>query len=170
MKLSEQWLREWVNLPLDSKGIAEQLTLAGLEVESLHPVSGSFSKVVIGHIIRAFPHPDATRLQVCQLDIGAETLLSIVCGAANARVGLRVAVACVGATFAEGVEIKARNLRGVLSQGMLCSSTELGLTNESEGILELPIDAPIGQDLRDYLHLNDYCIDVHVTPNFQAFV
>lgn len=165
MKLSEQWLREWVNPPLDVKGIAEKLTLAGLEVEAIGPVSDHFSKVVVGHIIRVSPHPDASRLQHCQVDIGTGTWLSIVCGAANARAGLRVAVACVGATLPNDFKIKALTLRGVLSQGMLCSSSELGLTKASQGILELPLDAPIGQDLRDYLELEDCYIDIHVTPN-----
>jgi phenylalanyl-tRNA synthetase beta chain len=164
MKLSEQWLREWVNPPLDINELAEQLTLAGLEVESLGLVSGHFNKVVVGHVISVSPHPDASRLQVCQLDIGAETLLSIVCGA-TVRAGLRVAVACIGATLPNDLNIKALTVRGVLSQGMLCSSSELGLANESQGILELPLDAPLGRDLRDYLQLNDQYIDIHVTPN-----
>lgn len=170
MKLSETWLREWVNPSLDSHGLAEQLTLAGLEVESLTPVAGAFSQVVVGHIKRVAAHPDpkVSRLQICEVDIGTTPLLSIVCGAANARAGLTVAVACLGATLPNDITIKEVKLRGVLSQGMLCSRTELGLTKlpeEGEGILELPVDAPLGQDLRDYLQLADQSIDVHVTPN-----
>lgn len=165
MKLSEQWLREWVNPPLDMKQLAEQLTLAGLEVESVIPVAGVFSKVVIGKIINVVPHPNASRLQVCQVDIGGAEPLSIVCGAANARSSLNVAVACLGAKLPGNLTIKEAKLRGELSQGMLCSSSELGLTEESTGILELPIDAPIGKDLHDYLQLSDQCIDIHFTPN-----
>ncbi|MES2141959.1 MAG: phenylalanine--tRNA ligase subunit beta [Pseudomonadota bacterium] len=165
MKLSEQWLREWINPSLSINQIAEQLTLAGLEVESITPVAGEFSKVVIGKIINTAPHPDASRLQICQVDIGAEPLLSIVCGAPNARSGLKVAVARLGAKLPGDLTIKEVNLRGVVSQGMLCSNAELGLSNDSAGILELPTDAPIGEDLRDYLQLSDRCIDIHFTPN-----
>lgn len=165
MKLSEQWLREWVNPPLSSNEIAEQLTLAGLEVESVKPVAGYFKHVLVGHIVQASPHPNASRLQVCQVDTGEGTLLSIVCGAANARVGLKVAVACIGATLPHDMTINEVSLRGVLSQGMLCSSSELGLTQESEGILELPDDAPIGQALHAYLQLADQEFSIRLTPN-----
>lgn len=166
MKVSEQWLREWVNPTLDVYALTEQLTLAGLEVESIDPVAGPFTQVVVGEIKSVAPHPDpkVSRLQICLVDIGS-SLLSIVCGAANARAGLKVAVACLGATLPNGINIKEVTLRGVLSQGMLCSKTELSLAKESEGILELPLDAPIGKDLRDYLQLNDKSIDIHVTPN-----
>ena len=165
MKISEQWLREWVNPSLDVKAMAEQLTLGGLEVEAVSSVAGEFSQVVVGHIKSIAPHPDASRLQICQVDIGAERLLSIVCGAPNARAGLNVAVACLGATLPNNITIKEAKLRGVVSQGMLCSRTELGMTSEAEGILELPFDAPLGQDLRDYLQLADQLIDIHLTPN-----
>jgi phenylalanyl-tRNA synthetase beta chain len=165
MKLSEQWLREWVKPPLTVQQIAEQLTLAGLEVEAINPVAGYFNHVVVGHIISVSPHPQVTRLQVCQVDKGDGRLLSIVCGASNARAGLKVAVACLGATLPNDILIKEVNLRGVVSQGMLCSSKELGLTEESEGILELPEDAPIGQDLHDYLQLADHELNIHLTPN-----
>lgn len=166
MKVSEQWLREWVNPKLDVQVLAEKLTLAGLEVESIDAVAGEFSGVIVGQIKEVERHPDpkVSRLQVCQVDVGAG-LLSIVCGAANARAGLKVAVACVGATLANNVRIEAVKLRGVLSQGMLCSNAELGLAKESEGILELPLDAPIGKNLHDYLQLDDNVIDVHLTPN-----
>jgi phenylalanyl-tRNA synthetase beta chain len=169
MKLSEQWLREWVDPPLDSNELAEQLTLAGLEVDSITPVAGQFTKVVVGQIVSVVPHPDpkVSRLQVCQVDIGTGTLLSIVCGATNARAGLKVAVACIGADLPNNISIKEAKLRGVLSQGMLCSATELGLTTEKESaeILELPFDAVLGQDLPTYLQLADHTLDVHLTPN-----
>lgn len=165
MKVSEQWLREWINPSLTIEQVAEQLTLAGLEVESVVAVAGEFNHVVIGKIISVSPHPDASRLQICQVDIGSKPLLAIVCGASNARMGLKVAVACEGAKLPNNLTIKETKLRGVLSQGMLCSSSELGLTKESIGILELPLDAPIGEDLRYYLQLSDRCIDIHLTPN-----
>ncbi len=166
MKLSEQWLREWFNPDLTVKQLAEQMTLAGLEVATLHPVAGPFNKVVVGEVLSVIVHPDASRLQVCRVDIGIEPPLQIVCGAKNCRVGLKVAVAQVGAQLPK-IVIKEAKLRGVVSQGMLCSSHELGLaeTSQSSGILELPLDAPLGKDLREYLQLNDHCLDVHLTPN-----
>lgn len=166
MKLSEQWLREWVNPDLTVKQLAEQMTLAGLEVASFHPVAGTFNKVVVGKVLSVVAHPNASRLQVCEVDIGDETPLQIVCGAKNCRAGLKVAVAQVGAQLPE-IVIKEAKLRGVVSQGMLCSSHELGFvgTSKDSGILELPLDAPIGKDVREYLQLNDHCLDVHLTPN-----
>lgn len=165
MKVSEHWLREWVNPPLISQELAEQLTLAGLEVAAITPVGGSFTQVIVGQIVAIEPHPNASRLQVCHVDIGAAMPLTIVCGAKNPRVGLKVAVAQVGAQLANNVLIKEAALRGVMSQGMLCSSSELLLSESAEGILELPHDAPIAKDLRDYLQLDDHCFDVHITPN-----
>ncbi len=167
MKLSELWLREWVNPALKVEQLAEQLSLAGLEVAAINPVAGSFSLVIVGEIIALAPHPDASRLQVCQVDVGAAEVLTIVCGAKNPRVGLKVAVAQVGAHLPNDLHIKAVPLRGVVSQGMLCSASELGFseTLAEAGILELPEEAPIGKDLRDYLQLNDHCLDVHITPN-----
>ncbi len=166
MKLSEQWLREWVNPDLTVKQLAEQMTLAGLEVATFHPVAGPFNKVVVGEVLSVVAHPDASRLQVCRVDIGIEPPLQIVCGAKNCRAGLKVAVAQVGAQLPE-IVIKEAKLRGVVSQGMLCSGKELGFAETSQecGILELPLDAPLGQDLREYLQLNDHCLDVHLTPN-----
>jgi phenylalanyl-tRNA synthetase beta chain len=167
MKLSEQWLREWINPPLSVKQLAEQLTLAGLEVAAVHKVAGSFNRVVVGEVMSAAPHPDASRLQVCKVNVGAPQTLQIVCGAKNCRAGLKVAVAEVGAQLPHDVSIKATPLRGVVSQGMLCSSSELDLTEvgSESGVLELPNDAPVGQDIHDYLQLNDHCLDIHLTPN-----
>lgn len=166
MKLSEQWLREWINPDLSVEQLAEQLTNAGLEVAAVHPVAGSFNKVVVGEVLSAAPHPNASRLQVCDVTIGADTL-QIVCGAKNCRAGLKVAVAQVGAQLPHDVLIKEAKLRGVVSQGMLCSSSELGLTEVplEAGILELPKDAPLGKAIVDYLQLNDHCLDIHLTPN-----
>lgn len=167
MKLSEQWLREWVNPGSTVKQLAEQMTLAGLEVAAIHPVAGCFNKVVVGEVLSAVAHPDASRLQVCVVTIGSEPNLQIVCGAKNCREGLKVAVAQVGAQLPNDLVIKEAKLRGVVSQGMLCSSNELGIaeTAQDTGILELPSDAPLGKDLREYLQLNDQCLDVHLTPN-----
>ena len=167
MKLSEQWLREWVNPDLTVKQLAEQMTLAGLEVATVHPVAADFSQVVVGEVLSVVAHPDASRLQVCVVDIGHASHLQIVCGAKNCRAGLKVAVAQVGAQLPNGLVIKEAKLRGVVSQGMLCSHQELGLaeTSQASGILELASDAPLGKDLRHYLQLDDHCLDVHLTPN-----
>ena len=167
MKVSEQWLRTWVNPNLSVKQLAEQLTLAGLEVAAMHPVAGAFNKVVVGEVLSAVPHPDASRLQVCEVNIGMDSDLQIVCGAKNCRAGLKVAVAQVGAQLPNDVLIKEAKLRGVVSQGMLCSSSELGLAEVTQdaGILELPNDAPLGKDIREYLQLNDHSLDIHLTPN-----
>jgi phenylalanyl-tRNA synthetase beta chain len=167
MKLSELWLREWVNPALNVEQLAQKLSLAGLEVAAINPVAGSFSQVVVGQILAIAPHPDASRLQVCTVDIGSKEALTIVCGAKNPCVGLKVAVAQIGAHLPNDLLIKTAKLRGVLSQGMLCSSSELGLseTLAEAGILVLPEAAPIGKDLRDYLQLDDYCLDIHITPN-----
>lgn len=165
MKFSTQWLREWVELPFANKVLAEQLTMAGLEVESITPVAGEFTKVIIGKVISAEQHPDAERLRVCKVDVGQIETLIIVCGAANVRADLKVPVAIIGAQLPNGMIIKETKLRGVLSQGMICSTSELGLAETSNGIMELPQDAPIGEDLRAWLQLDDEVMDIHFTPN-----
>ena len=167
MKFSEQWLREWVNPTLNTKLLCERLTLAGLEVESISDIAGCFTLVKVAEIIHVEPHPNAARLKICQVNDGSNLPLTIVCGATNARVGLRVALAGIGAILPNQIKIKKVKLRGVSSQGMLCSSQELGLSNDPDvtGLLELPRDAPIGEALRTYLQLEDKCIDIHVTPN-----
>lgn len=166
MKLSEQWLREWVNPNLTVKQLAEQMTLAGLEVATIHPVAGSFTKVVVGEVMSAVAHPDASRLQVCVVNVGIEPNLQIVCGAKNCRAGLKVAVAQIGAQLPNEVVIKEAKLRGVVSQGMLCSGSELGFAGvQDTGILELPSDAPLGKAIHEYFKLNDHYLDIHLTPN-----
>lgn len=164
MKFSEQWLREWVNYPLNVNQLAEQLTMAGLEIESVEPVAGDFTKVIVGKVLEVSAHPNAEKLRVCQVSVGENNPLTIVCGAANVRAGLHVPVALDGATV-QGRAIKTSELRGVTSQGMICSAQELGLLETSEGILELAEDAPVGKDFREWLQLNDYAIDIHLTPN-----
>jgi phenylalanyl-tRNA synthetase beta chain len=163
MQFSENWLRQFVNTKLNSAELSHALTMAGLEVEDEQPAGAAFTKVVIGEIVEAAKHPDADRLQLCKVNVGSE-ILSIVCGAPNARVGIKVPCAQVGAAL-PGIAIKQAQVRGVDSFGMLCSSKELGLTAEADGLLELPADAPIGTDIRDYLSLNDNLLTLKLTPN-----
>lgn len=165
MKVSELWLREWVNPSLDHAELAAKLTLAGLEVDQCSPVAAPFTHVVVGHVVETKRHPEADRLTLCLVDVGGEHLLSIVCGASNVRANLKVAVAMIGSQLPNGMVIKETKLRGELSQGMLCSSSELGIEERSEGILELPAQAPIGKALREYLLLDDIIFDINLTPN-----
>ena len=170
MQFSESWLRSFCNPALASAELAETLTMAGLEVEERHPVAPAFSGIVVGAIVSAEQHPNADRLRVCQVDVGAPELLSIVCGAPNARAGIRIPCALVGAELpadAEGkrLRISVGKLRGVESQGMLCSARELGLSQDHGGLLELAGDAPLGQDLRTWLDLDDALLTLKLTPN-----
>ncbi|MCC5851333.1 MAG: phenylalanine--tRNA ligase subunit beta [Alkalimonas sp.] len=165
MKFSESWLREWVNPAVSTEALSEQLSMAGLEVDAVTPVAGQFSGVVVGEVIACAQHPDADKLQVTKVDVGDETPLDIVCGASNCRLGLKVAVAKVGAVLPGDFKIKKAKLRGQPSMGMLCSLSELGMAEESDGIVELPVDAPVGQDIRQYLQLDDVTIEVDLTPN-----
>ncbi len=165
MKFSESWLREWVNPALSTQELAEQISMAGLEVDGIDAVAGRFHGVVTGLVVECGRHPEADKLQVTKVDIGRGELLDIVCGAANCRQGLKVAVATVGAELPGDFKIKAAKLRGQPSNGMLCSLSELGMAESSEGIIELPADTPLGVDIRDYLTLNDHSIEVDLTPN-----
>ncbi len=165
MKFSEHWLREWVDPQVSTAELASQLTMAGLEVDSVEPAAPAFSGVVVGEVKRVVPHPDADKLRVCQVDPGDGELLGIVCGAPNVREGLKVPLALLGAELPNGFKIKRAKLRGVESQGMLCSGAELGLADQSSGLLELPGDAPVGEDFRVWLKLDDACIEVDLTPN-----
>ncbi|WP_241623768.1 phenylalanine--tRNA ligase subunit beta [Rosenbergiella epipactidis] len=165
MKFSELWLREWVNPALTSDELSNQITMAGLEVDGVEAVAGVFNGVVVGEVVECHQHPNADKLRVTKINVGGERLLDIVCGAPNCRQGLKVAVATVGAILPGDFKIKPAKLRGEPSEGMLCSFTELGIDVESEGIIELPADAPIGQDIRQYLQLDDNTIEISVTPN-----
>lgn len=165
MKFSESWLREWVNPAISSEQLCEQLTMAGLEVDGIEKVSGDFSGVVIGKVVECKQHPNADKLRITKVDIGQEQLLSIVCGAPNCRLGLTVACATIGAILPGDFKIKAAKLRGEPSEGMLCSYSELGISDDHNGIIELPEDAPLGEDLRKYLQLDDKAIEISVTPN-----
>jgi phenylalanyl-tRNA synthetase beta chain len=163
MQFSESWLRSFVNPKLSSDELGHALTMAGLEVEEQQPAGAVFNSVVIGEIVEAVKHPDADRLQVCKVNVGKETL-QIVCGASNARVGLKAPCALVGAEL-PGISIKQAKVRGVESFGMMCSEKELGLAAEASGLLELPADAPTGQDIREFLSLNDNLFTLKLTPN-----
>ena len=170
MQFPESWLREFCNPPLSTQALADTLTMAGLEVEALAPVAPPFTQIVVGEIKHAEQHPNADRLRVCQVDVGGSELLSIVCGAPNARVGIKVPCAQVGAALPPGEDgkpflIKVGKLRGVESFGMLCSARELGLSQDHGGLLELPLDAPLGQDIRQYLNLDDTLFTLKLTPN-----
>lgn len=165
MKISENWLREWINPNIDGEALCDQLTMAGLEIDSFEPVAPFFEKVVIGEVIECMQHPDADKLRVTKIDIGQKEPLQIVCGASNCRLGLKVICATIGAILPGDFKIKPAKLRGESSEGMLCSYKELGIAIESNGIVELPSEAPVGLSIRDYLNLDDHVIDVSITPN-----
>ena len=165
MKLSEHWLREKVNPELNHAALVEQLTMAGLEVDGVEAAAPAFSGILIGKVISTSSHPDATKLTLCKIDVGSEELLDIVCGAANVRADLKVAVATVGAVLPGGLKIKKAKLRGEISLGMLCSTSELGLSEKSDGIMELPQESPIGVCVRKFLNLDDQIIEIDLTPN-----
>ncbi len=170
MQFPESWLREFCNPPLSTQQLADTLTMAGLEVEELKPVAPPFTKIVVGEIREVVRHPDADRLQVCKVDVGQGGLLNIVCGAPNARVGIKVPCAMVGAELPPSDDgkpflIKVGKLRGVESQGMLCSARELKLSEDHGGLLELAAGAPLGEDIRAHLKLDDTLFTLKLTPN-----
>ena len=178
MQFPESWLREFCNPPLTTEQLAETLTMAGLEVEELKPVAPPCTNIVVGEIVDAVQHPDADRLRVCKVNVGQASvdaagnsvLLDIVCGAPNARAGIKIPVAMVGAELPPGADgkpfiIRVGKLRGVESQGMLCSARELKLSEDHGGLLELAIDASLGQNIREYLALDDTLITLKLTPN-----
>lgn len=164
MKFSEKWLREWVNPAISSDELVAQITLAGLEVDDVEPAAGEFSGVIIGEVVAAEQHPNADKLRVCTVSDGSAEH-QVVCGAPNARAGIKVAFATVGAVLPGNFKIKKAKLRQVESFGMLCSGAELQINEENDGIMELPADAPVGGDLREYMMLDDQIIDVDLTPN-----
>ncbi|HHS89028.1 MAG TPA: phenylalanine--tRNA ligase subunit beta, partial [Rhodobacteraceae bacterium] len=165
MKINESWLRELVDPAMDTSALGELLTMAGLELDGLEPAAPQFSGVVVARVAEIEQHPDADKLRVCQVDVGGEALVQVICGAANARQGLMVAMATVGAVLPGGFRIKKAKLRGVESFGMLCSAAELGMAESAEGILELPDDAVPGTDFREWLNLDDIVFDIDLTPN-----
>ena len=165
MKVSEQWLREWVDPAVSSAELVAQLTMAGLEVDRVEPAAPAFDRVVVGRVIGLVSHPDADRLRVATVDVGGPEPLQIVCGAPNVAVGMHAPTALIGAVLPGGPTIKPSRLRGVESQGMLCSARELGLAESSDGLLPLPADSRPGQDIRELLALDDSLIEIELTPN-----
>ncbi|MEJ6773316.1 MAG: phenylalanine--tRNA ligase subunit beta, partial [Porticoccaceae bacterium] len=166
MKFSESWLRQSVNPSISTADLVAQVTMAGLEVDAVEPAAPAMSGVVVGEIMSVEQHPDADKLRVCQVAGGKEgEQAQIVCGAPNARVGIKVPFAVVGAKLPGDFNIKQAKLRGVESMGMLCGQTELKLGDDDTGLWELPADAPVGTDLITYLDLDDNIIEVDLTPN-----
>lgn len=164
MKFSEQWLRGWVSPQVSRDELAARLSMAGLEVDSVTPVAGVFSGVVVGEVLTTEQHPDADKLRVCQVSNGSETF-QVVCGAPNVRPGLKIPFAMIGAELPGDFKIKKAKLRGIESNGMLCSQAELQVGEGNDGLMELPLDAPVGKDFRAYLELDDASIEVDLTPN-----
>jgi len=164
MKFSEQWLRGWVNPAVSREELVARLSMVGLEVDAVTPVAGAFSGIVVGEILSAEQHPDADKLRVCQVSNGSASF-QVVCGAPNARVGIKIPFAMIGAQLPGDFKIKQAKLRGVESQGMLCSASELQISDDNSGLMELAADAPLGQDVRVYLGLDDASIEIGLTPN-----
>ncbi len=165
MKFSVNWLKKWVALELKAEQLAERLTASGLEVDALSPVAAQFDGIVVAEIEFCGPHPDADKLSLCTVNDGSAERLQIVCGAPNARAGIKVPLARVGAHIGADFKIKKAKLRGVESCGMLCSARELGLSDDHSGLMELPADAELGADFRDWLSLDDHSIEIDLTPN-----
>jgi phenylalanyl-tRNA synthetase beta chain len=170
MQFSENWLRTMVDPKMTSDELAHLLTMSGLEVEEVEAVAPPFSNVVVAEVLEVTKHPNADRLNVCKVNVGTGTLLNIVCGAPNVRAGMKAICAMAGAVLPPGADgkpfvIKVGELRGVESQGMMCSAKELKISEESSGLMELPSDAPVGQNIRDYLALNDLKFTIKLTPN-----
>ncbi|MBL7004182.1 MAG: phenylalanine--tRNA ligase subunit beta [Gammaproteobacteria bacterium] len=164
MKLSENWLRQWVNPELSTEALVEQLTMAGLEVDSVEAVAENLDKIVIAELVSLEKHPDADKLNLCKVNDGSGEPVQVICGAKNVKLGMKVVFAQVGAQLS-GIKIKKAKLRGVESFGMICSASELGMAESSDGIIELPNDATIGQTVVEYFDLDDQIIDVDLTPN-----
>ncbi|WP_095095806.1 phenylalanine--tRNA ligase subunit beta [Pseudomonas sp. Irchel 3A5] len=164
MKFSEQWLRGWVSPQVSRDELVARLSMAGLEVDSVTPAAGVFSGVIVGEVLSTEQHPDADKLRVCQVSNGSETF-QVVCGAPNVRPGLKIPFAMIGAELPGDFKIKKAKLRGVESNGMLCSQSELQVGEGNNGLMELPADAPVGEDFRVYLELDDASIEVDLTPN-----
>lgn len=165
MKFSENWVREWVNPSISTEQLCDQITMLGLEVDGVEKVAGDFTGVVVGEVVECTQHPDADKLRVTKVNVGGDRLLDIVCGAPNCRQGLKVACATEGAVLPGDFKIKKTKLRGQPSEGMLCSFSELGIDVDADGIIELPLDAPVGKNLREYLDLDDKAIEISLTPN-----
>ena len=165
MNISTRWLREWVSPDVSDQELSEKLTMAGLEVDQIAPVAPPFEGLVVGHVVSCGKHPNADKLSLCEVDIGADENLQIICGAPNVRQDLKVAVATVGSVLPNKLKIKRAKLRGVESNGMLCSESEMGISDSHEGIIELDSKAKIGDNVREVLDLDDQIIELDITPN-----
>ncbi len=165
MLFSANWLKTWVDIDLPVDQLCERLTASGLEVDTFEPVAAPFSGIVVAEILSCESHPNADKLRVCSIDFGGSEPAQVVCGAPNARAGIRIPLAQVGAVIGEDFKIRKAKLRGMESFGMACSARELGLSDDHSGLMELPADAPLGTDIREYLKLDDYAIEVELTPN-----
>jgi len=165
VKVSEKWLREWIDPPLSTEDLATQMTLLGLEVDTIDAVQAEFTGVIVAEVISAVQHPNADSLRICTVSTGGKETLAVVCGAPNARAGLKAPLAIIGACLPDAVNIRESRLRGEVSQGMLCSAGELQLAEDTDGLMELPPDAPVGTPLEEYLDLADSVLDVELTPN-----
>ena len=165
MLFSESWLRAYVNPAISSEEFQDALTMHGLEVDEARPAAPAFSGVVVAEVVECVDHENSDHLHVCQVNVGTGELLQIVCGAPNVKAGVRVPCALVGAELPGGFKIKKAKLRGVASNGMLCSARELGISEDHSGLWILPSDAPVGEDIRKYANLDDVVVDLNVTPN-----
>lgn len=165
MIFTEEWLRQYVNPALGTDELADALTMAGLEVEEVRTIAPAFSGVVVGEVLSCRDHENSDHLHVCEVNAGTGETLQIVCGAPNVRAGIKVACATIGAVLPGDFRIKKSKLRGVVSMGMLCSTRELGINEDHNGIWILPDDAPVGVDIRQYARLDDAKIELKLTPN-----
>ena len=165
MNISTRWIREWANPDVSDSDLSEKLTMAGLEVDRIAPVAPPFEGLVVGHVVNCDKHPNADKLSLCEIDIGADSNLQIICGAPNVRKDLKVVVATVGSVLPSKLKIKRAKLRGVESNGMLCSESEIGLSESHEGIIELDMASTLGENIRSVLDLDDHIIELDITPN-----
>ncbi|MDH3906606.1 MAG: phenylalanine--tRNA ligase subunit beta [Gammaproteobacteria bacterium] len=165
MKVVESWLREWVDPALDTNALEHQLTMLGLEVDGVDEQGDGLDGVIVAQVLEVEKHPDADRLSVCKVSAGGEETVDVVCGAPNVIAGMKSPLAVPGITLPNGLKLRKSKIRGVVSNGMLCSAVELGLGEESDGIIALPDDAPAGMPLTEYLGLPDTVFDLDLTPN-----
>ena len=165
MKIAESWLREWVDPDLSTEELGHQLTMLGHEVDSIEFEGAGIDDIVVAEVVKCSKHPDADKLSVCKVSDGSDELIDIVCGAPNVRQGMKTPLARPGVTLPNGMTLRKAKIRGVVSNGMLCSAVEIGLGDESDGIMDLPTDAEVGKRLVDLLELPDAVIDLDLTPN-----
>ncbi len=165
MKFAETWLREWVDSKLDTEALGHKLTMAGHEVNSIESQGSGLTGIVIAEVLAVAKHPHADRLSVCQVSTGKGKPIEVVCGASNVVAGMKSPLASPGVRLADGTKLRRSKIRGIVSNGMLCSAIELGLGDEADGIIALPDDAPTGAELSEYLKLPDNIYDLDLTPN-----